>query len=226
MYIDSTYIILVIPAMLIALFAQMNVKSTFGRYSKLRNSRGLTGADVARAILLDNDLAQVQIERVPGQLTDHYDPRANVVRLSEAVYDSASVAAIGVAAHEVGHAIQYDKGYVPIKVRNAIIPVTRLGSTLAWPLALLGLLFSIEPLITAGILLFVAVVVFQLITLPVEFNASARAMRTLRDREILAGEELTGARKTLTAAALTYVAALIVAVANLLRLIALSNRRR
>ena len=161
-----------------------------------------------------------------GSLTDHYDPKSNVVRLSESVYNSTSVAAIGVAAHEVGHAIQHANGYVPIKIRNAIIPVTNVGSALAFPLAIMGIIFSFEPLITIGIWLFVAVVFFQLITLPVEFNASRRALRTLKNDCFLVGEEYNGAKKVLTAAALTYVGALLVALGNFLRLLALSGRNR
>ncbi|HKM32643.1 MAG TPA: zinc metallopeptidase [Oscillospiraceae bacterium] len=226
MYFDVTYIYFVLPALIIALIAQANVKSTYAKYSKVSNMRLLTAYDVARRMLDDNDLHDVQIERVAGELTDHYDPRAKVVRLSTSVYDSTSVAAIGVAAHEVGHAIQYSVGYIPIKLRMAIIPVTRLGSNLAFPLAILGIILSKGFLIYAGILLFVAVVIFQLVTLPVEFNASTRAMKTLDERDILYGDELTGARKTLTAAALTYVAALAVAIGNLLRLLSLTRRRR
>ena len=226
MYFDVTYIYFVLPALIIALIAQANVKSTYAKYSKISNSRRLTAYDVARSMLDNNDLSDVQIERVAGELTDHYDPRAKVVRLSTSVYDSTSVAAIGVAAHEVGHAIQYSVGYLPIKLRMAIIPVTRLGSNLAFPLAILGIILSKGFLIYAGILLFITVVIFQLVTLPVEFNASRRAMKTLDERDILYGDELTGARKTLTAAALTYVAALAVAIGNLLRLLSLTRRRR
>lgn len=226
MYFDVTYIYFVLPALIIALIAQANVKSTYAKYSKISNLRHLTAYDVARSMLDNNDLSDVQIERVAGELTDHYDPRAKVVRLSTSVYDSTSVAAIGVAAHEVGHAIQYNVGYLPIKLRMAIIPVTRLGSNLAFPLAILGIILSNGFLIYAGILLFITVVIFQLVTLPVEFNASRRAMKTLDERDILYGDELTGARKTLTAAALTYVAALAVAIGNLLRLLSLTRRRR
>lgn len=226
MYFDVTYIYFVLPALIIALIAQANVKSTYAKYSKISNLRHLTAYDVARSILDNNDLSDVQIERVAGELTDHYDPRAKIVRLSTSVYDSTSVAAIGVAAHEVGHAIQYNVGYLPIKLRMAIIPVTRLGSNLAFPLAILGIILSNGFLIYAGILLFITVVIFQLVTLPVEFNASRRAMKTLDERDILYGDELTGARKTLTAAALTYVAALVVAIGNLLRLLSLTRRRR
>lgn len=222
---DPTYII-IIPAIIFALIAQMNVTSTFQKYSKVRNARGFTGRDVARQILDNNGLYNVRIEQVSGNLSDHYDPRNNVVRLSDSVYNSSSVAAIGVAAHEVGHAIQHSQGYTPIKIRSAIIPVSQIGSSLAVPLVILGLILSIQPFITFGILLFTTVVFFQAITLPVEFNASRRALATLRDNFILDGEELSQSKKVLTAAALTYVAALFSSLMSLLRLILLSGRRK
>ncbi len=225
-FFDQYYIMFVIPALIIVALAQMNVSSAFNKYSKLNNSRGFTGYDIARRILDQNGLYSVRIERVAGSLTDHFDPSASVVRLSDAVYNSRSVAAIGVAAHEVGHAIQHNVGYAPIKIRTAIVPITQLGSTLAWPLAIAGIVLSVEPLITIGIWLFVAVVVFQLVTLPVEFNASARALKTIREDMILEGAEYDGAKRMLQAAALTYVAALLMAIANLLRLLALANNRR
>ncbi len=225
-FFDQYYIMFVIPALIIVALAQMNVSSAFNKYSKLNNSRGFTGYDIARRILDQNGLYSVRIERVAGSLTDHFDPSASVVRLSDAVYNSRSVAAIGVAAHEVGHAIQHNVGYAPIKIRTAIVPITQLGSTLAWPLAIAGIVLSFEPLITIGIWLFVAVVVFQLVTLPVEFNASARALKTIREDMILEGAEYDGAKRMLQAAALTYVAALLMAIANLLRLLALANNRR
>lgn len=225
-FFDYYYWILVIPAVLISLWAQIRVKSTFHRYNSVWNKRGLTADVVARQILDQNGLHGVRIERVSGNLSDHYDPRTNVIRLSDSTFGSASVGAIGVAAHEVGHAIQYAKGYIPIKIRAAIIPVTQVGSTLAIPLVIFGLIFSLPFLITAGILLFSLVVLFQLITLPVEFNASRRALRTLDQENILDGQELNGAKKVLSAAAMTYVAALLVSLANLLRLILLTNRRR
>ena len=223
---DFYYLILVVPALLISLWAQFKVKSTFHKYAGYHSGQGYTAVMIARQILDQNGLFHVKIEMTSGNLTDHFDPRANVIRLSESVYHSTSVASIGVAAHEVGHAIQYSKGYLPIKIRNAVIPLTNIGSTLAFPLAILGVIFSFEPLITIGIWLFVAVVFFQFITLPVEFNASRRALNTLKNDHILIGEEYTGAKKVLTAAALTYVGALLVAVGNLLRLLALTGRRR
>ncbi len=225
-YFDPYYLFLVIPAVLIALWAQVNVSSTFRKYNNVRNVKGVTADEVARRILDDNGLYNVQIERVSGNLSDHYDPRSNVVRLSDSTYGNSSVGAIGVAAHEVGHAIQHATGYLPIKIRQAIIPVTQIGSSIAIPLAILGIIMSWNVLVTIGILLFSAVVLFQLVTLPVEFNASSRAMKTLETQNILEGGELVGAKRVLRAAALTYVAALIVAIANLVRLIALSNRRR
>lgn len=225
MYWDSTMIIL-IPAIIFSLIAQGMVQSAFNKYSKVRNSRGFTGADAARQILDRNGLSNVRIERVAGKLTDHYDPKANVIRLSDSVYGSDSVAAVGVAAHEAGHAVQYAVGYSPIKLRSAIIPVTQFGSQLSTPLVVVGILFSWDFLITAGILLFCAVVFFQAVTLPVEFNASGRAIATLRDDHVLEDDELKGAKKVLTAAALTYVAAMISAVLSLLRLVLLSRSRR
>lgn len=221
---DSTFFIFVIPALIVALIAQLNVKSTYAKYSKIGNSAGLTGAEAARRILDANGLYNVQIEHISGQLTDHFDPRTNIVRLSDSVYASQSVAAIGVAAHEVGHAIQYQQEYFPMRIRSAIIPVTNIGSTLAFPLVILGLIFAYPPLATIGIFLYLAVVLFQLVTLPVEFNASARALRTITDNGWLFGEEQKGAKKVLTAAALTYVAALFTAIMNLLRLMAIARR--
>ena len=225
-YFDYYYILFVIPPLIFAAWAQFKVKSTFHKYAGYHSGQGYTAVMIARQILDQNGLFHVKIEMTSGNLTDHFDPRANVIRLSESVYHSTSVASIGVAAHEVGHAIQYIKGYLPIKIRNAVIPLTNIGSTLAFPLAILGVIFSFEPLITIGIWLFIAVVFFQFITLPVEFNASRRALNTLKNDQILIGEEYTGAKKVLTAAALTYVGALLVAVGNLLRLLALTGRRR
>lgn len=224
-FMDSGYIMFVIPAMIIALFAQMNVSRAFNKYSKVYSSRGFTGYTIARRILDDNGLSHVQIQKVSGSLTDHFDPTASVVRLSDTVYNSNSVAAIGVAAHECGHAIQHGKGYLPIKIRSAIVPLTQIGSTIAWPLALMGIIFSVTPLIDLGILLFLVVVIFQLVTLPVEFNASTRALNIIKQNHILEDDELKGAGAMLRAAALTYVAALLVAVANLLRLVLLRGRR-
>ena len=225
-YFDRYYWILIVPAMIFAMWAQMRVSSTFNRYSKVGSARGLSAAQVCRQILDENGLFAVRVERVSGNLTDHYDPRSNVIRLSDSVYNSTSVAAIGVAAHEAGHAVQYSVGYVPIKIRNSIIPVSKLGSTLSMPILLVGLLFNSGVLVEIGILLFSTMALFQLVTLPVEFNASGRALRTLGDYHILDDEEIRMAGKVLKAAALTYVAALLSSAAQLLRLILLYGRRR
>ncbi len=222
---DIYYLILVIPAFLLSLIAQWGVKSTFRRYSKKQTERGTTGFDTARAILDKNGLGNISIEHISGELTDHYDPRAGVIRLSDSTYSSNSVAASGVAAHEAGHAVQYAVGYKPIKLRAAIIPVTNIGATLSWPAILLGLALGIRALIVVGILLFSFSVIFQLITLPVEFNASRRAVEVLDETDILSDDELRGAKKVLRAAAMTYVAALAVSLANLLRLVLLFRRR-
>lgn len=223
MYWDQTIIIL-IPALIFSLIAQLMVKGAFSKYSGVRNGRGYTGADAARAILDRNGLSYIRIEHINGELTDHYDPSANVIRLSDSVYNNDSVAAVGVAAHEAGHAVQYAEGYGPIKVRSAIIPITQFGSNLSTPLVILGIIFSSNVLITAGILLFCTVVLFQAITLPVEFNASGRALKVLREEHFLDDDEMKGAKSVLTAAALTYVAAMFSALASLARLLLIRNR--
>ncbi|MDE5946088.1 MAG: zinc metallopeptidase [Oscillospiraceae bacterium] len=216
---------LVIISFLVALWASFNVKSTFKKYSNVMNQRGYTADQIARMILDQNGLHHVSVERVNGNLTDHFDPSSNVVRLSDSVYGKSSAAAIGVAAHECGHAVQYAEQYTPMKIRSAIIPITNIGSNLAYPLVFLGIILGgIRPLITIGIWLFIAVVVFQLVTLPVEFDASGRAMKTLEQSGYLDTEELKQSRKVLTAAALTYVAALFTAIAQLLRLIDIGRR--
>lgn len=216
---------LVIISFLVALWASFNVKSTFKKYSSVMNHRGYTAEQIARMILDQNGLHHVSVERVNGHLTDHFDPSSNVVRLSDSVYGKSSAAAIGVAAHECGHAVQYAEQYTPMKIRSAIIPVTNIGSNLAYPLVFLGIILGgIRPLITIGIWLFIAVVAFQLVTLPVEFDASGRAMKTLEQSGYLDGEELKQSRKVLTAAALTYVAALFSAIAQLIRLIDIGKR--
>ena len=223
MYFDSTYLIL-IPAILFSLWAQSQVKNTYARYSK--EFAGLTGAEAARMVLEMNGVTGVTIQPIAGELTDHFDPRTNTISLSQGVYDVTSVAAVGVAAHEAGHAVQYAVGYSPIKIRTAIIPVTQIGSYLSWPLLLIGLLLGSETLDMAGVLLFCAVVAFQLVTLPVEFNASNRALDALGASGYLKEEQLNGAGKVLRAAAMTYVAALAQAVAQLLRLLMIANRSR
>lgn len=223
--IDEWYILLVLPAIILSLIASANVNSTFKKYSKVLSHRNTTGAEAARLVLQANGVYGVQIERVSGNLTDHFDPKSNVIRLSDSVYDSTSVAAVGVAAHEAGHAVQYAEGYAAMKLRAAIIPITNIGSNLAMPLILLGILLSAPILANIGILAFSFSTLFQLVTLPVEFNASSRAVKTI---EGFAGseEEVKCAKKVLRAAALTYVAALAVSLANLLRLIMIVNGRR
>lgn len=225
---DLYYLILIVPALLLGLWASYQVNHNFKKYSSVMSSRGYTGADAAGLILRQNDVNEVGVSRVHGNLTDHYDPRSKELFLSDNVYGSTSVAAIGVAAHEAGHAIQHAVGYFPIKVREVIVPVTQISSFLYLPLILLGLLLSFEPIISAGIVLFAVIVLFQLITLPVEFNASRRALKVLEENDILYGEELVGARNVLRAAALTYVAAMMTSIAQLLRFILLfgGNRRR
>ena len=228
---DWTYVVLVLPCILLSLWASSNVNSTFKRYAKQFSSRRITGADAARRVLAANGVHGVRIDRVSGSLTDHFDPKTNVIRLSDSVYDNASTAAIGVAAHEAGHAVQYAQGYGPIKLRAAIIPVTNIGSKLAMPLILIGLLLSFMEnfsffFVYLGIACFGLSLVFQLVTLPVEFNASRRAMVALEEGGILTDEERKGAKKTLKAAALTYVAATATALAQLLRLILLFGGRR
>lgn len=223
--IDMTYIVLVLPCVLFALWAQSRVNSTFSRYSKVHNLRGLTGAQAAEAVLRANGVTNVGIEYVSGKLTDHYDPRTNVIRLSSSVYSSTSVASVGVAAHEAGHAVQYAVGYSPIKLRAAIIPLTQAGATAAFPLILLGLVLNFGALIYVGIAAFALSTVFQLVTLPVELDASRRALQTIQQNGLLTADEYPMAKKTLNAAALTYVAALAVSLAQLLRLLVILGGR-
>ena len=228
---DMLYLILVLPCVLLALWASANVKSTFRKYAQQYSSRRITGAEAARRVLSANGVHDVRIERIGGDLTDHFDPSSNVIRLSDAVHDSTSTAAIGVACHEAGHAVQYAQHYAPIKLRAAIIPITNIGSKLAMPLILLGIVLSFLGemsyfFVYLGIAAFGLSLVFQLITLPVEFNASRRAMNAIADTDILTREEQKGARKTLTAAAMTYVAATAVALAQLLRLLLIFGGRR
>ncbi|EKP93738.1 zinc metallopeptidase [Thermaerobacter subterraneus] len=224
-YFDPLYFLFVGPALLLALWAQSKVSSAYETYSRVRASNGLTGADLARQLLRQAGLDDVRVEPIGGRLTDHYDPRSKVVRLSEGVYYGSTVAAQGVAAHEVGHALQHATGYVWLGLRNAIIPVTQFGSQLAFPLFFLGLILNLASLQNLGILLFSLAVLFQVITLPVEFNASSRALATLAGGGYLRGEEVQGARNVLQAAALTYVAAMVMAVMQLLYLLALRGRR-
>ena len=228
---DLTYIVLVLPCVLLAMLASARVNSTFNKYSNVHSLRRISGADAAQRVLSANGVSGVRIERVSGNLTDHFDPKSNVIRLSDSVYNSTSVAAIGVACHEAGHAVQYAQHYAPIKLRAAIIPITNIGSKLAMPLILIGLILSFGETISygfvyAGIACFSLSLVFQLVTLPVEFNASRRAMNAIEDGNILTDEEQKGARRTLTAAAMTYVAATAVSLAQLLRLLVLFGGRR
>lgn len=218
-------ILLVIPGFLISIWAQIKVSSTFNKYSQIRTKRGMTGYDAARKILDSNGLAHVRIELTGGHLSDHYDPRANVIRLSNGVYNSSSPAAIGVAAHEAGHAIQYATQYAPIKLRAGLVSITQFSSVLAIPLFFIGLFMASDGLMLAGIILYAAIAFFQLVTLPVEFNASGRALKVLSSSGMLDSKELNASRKVLTAAALTYVAALLTSLLTLLRLLLLANSR-
>lgn len=224
---DPTIILVLIGA-IISGIASMNVQRTYKKYSRIRNSRGITSNQVAEHILHAAGIYDVRIERIRGNLTDHYSPNEKVLRLSDAVYGQTSVAALGVAAHECGHAIQHQQGYAPLKLRSASVPLANIGSWVSWPIILIGLLIGYTPLAEIGVFLFTFVVVFQLITLPVEFDASARALRILEQDHILEGEEHVGATKVLKAAAMTYVAALFATILQLLRLVLLvsGNRRR
>lgn len=228
MYFDPTYF-LVLIGVVICLLAQAKVKGTFNKFSRVRNTRNLTGAQAAEQVLRSAGIYDVRIEHVSGNLTDHYDPKSKVLRLSDSVYGQTSVAAVGVAAHECGHAIQHARGYAPLRLRSALVPVANFGSAIAWPLILIGLLFSRQTssiLIELGILAFSAAVLFQLVTLPVEFNASNRAIRAIADTGMMHGEEIKGAKKVLNAAALTYVAGAASAILQLLRIILLTGGRR
>ncbi len=222
---DATYILLAIPTFIFAMWAQFKVNSTYKKYSQVATSRGMTGAEAARAILDRHELRNIRIEQIAGNLTDHYDPKNDVIRLSQGVHDSSSVAALGIAAHEAGHAIQHAQNYAPIRLREAIIPVSRIGSALSMPLVVIGLLLpAFETLIGVGIILFAFVTFFQLVTLPVEFNASSRAIAVLSDNGYVNEEESRGVRSVLSAAALTYVAALATSLVTLLRLLLLRRR--
>ena len=224
---DIYYLILVIPAVLFSLWAQSKVNSTFNEYSRHTTYSRMTGFEAARRILDANGLRHVNIERVTGNLTDHFDPKANVIRLSDSVYASSSVAAIGVAAHEAGHAVQYATGYTPIRVRGTILPVCQIGSQISWPMIFIGLVMNSQLMINVGLVLFASVAVFQFVTLPVELNASNRAMDALAMSGSITDDELYGVEKVLKAAAMTYVAALAVSLAQLLRLLLkLGNRDR
>ncbi len=220
------YIILVLPMMILSLIASAKVNSSFKKYSNVLSKRGLTGSQAAFEILRHYGITNVKIERVSGNLTDHFDPRTNVIRLSDTVFNSTSVAAIGVACHEAGHAAQHAEKYKPIEIRNKVLPIANIGSKAGFPLAIAGLIFNFQSLAIAGVIFFSFAVIFQLVTLPVEFNASKRALNVIESSYILDSNEKQGAKKVLTAAAMTYVAALAVSLANLLRLILMVNRRR
>jgi len=221
---DPTFL-LIIPALILAFYAQAKVKGTFNKFSKVRSQKGYNGAQLARLILDDHNLQEVKIKSVPGKLSDHYDPRTKSLGLSQDVYSGNSVAAAGIVAHEIGHAIQDQKAYTPLRIRNSIVPVTSLGSTLAFPLFFIGILASIPILMDIGIVLFSLAVAFSIITLPVEFNASSRAIKLLADGKYLTEQEIPMARKVLSAAALTYVAATTMAILNLARLLILRGSR-
>lgn len=223
---DFSYLLFLLPGIILSLWAQVKVKSTFNKYNNYPTRQGLTGAQAARYILDSNGLHGVSIERVAGNLTDHYDPKTNVVRLSDSTYGNASVGAVGVAAHECGHAVQYAQSYWPIKMRSAIVPICNIGSSLSVPLILIGFVLNILNLVYIGIVLFSLVVLFQLITLPVEFNASQRAITALDNSGMVTPDESMGVRKVLTAAALTYVAALLTSLLQLLYYVSLAGRRR
>lgn len=224
--IDYTYLIFVVPALIISLWAQMRVTTAFSKYEKIISRSCLSGADIAYKILTLNNITDVKIERVRGRLTDHYDPSSKILRLSDSVFSSQSIAAVCVAAHECGHAIQHAKGYTPLTVRTKIYPLVSISSSISIPLIIIGLIVNTPYLITAGIIFFSAVVLFQLITLPVEFNASKRAMTILAENQLLVNDELTGAKKVLSAAALTYVASALTSLMQLIRLIVIANNRR
>lgn len=221
---DPTFILL-IPAVILAIYAHSKVRSTYARFSEVTTAKRLSGAEVAEDLLRRRGIHDVTIEEVPGKLTDHYDPRDRTLRLSSDIFRGKSVAAVGIAAHEVGHAIQHNEGYRPMRIRGALVPVANIGSSLAFPLILFGFFFQITGLMDLGIIFFTAAVLFQLVTLPVEFNASSRAMATLESGGYLVGQEPDQARKVLNAAALTYVAATAMAVLQLLRLIILRGRQ-
>lgn len=221
---DPTFLLL-IPAILLAIYAQAKVQGTYAKFSKVKSQRGYTGAQLARYILDDRRMADIQVEPIPGELSDHYDPRSKKLKLSQGVYNSNSVAALGIVAHEVGHAIQDANAYVPLKLRNSFVPAANFGSGLAFPLFFIGLITSMPFLMDIGIILFALAVAFSVITLPVEFNASLQAIRILKDGNYLTSEELPLARKVLSAAALTYVAATAMAILNLVRLLMLRSSR-
>jgi len=225
-YIDYWYVILVVPAMILSLIASSSVKSTYAKYAKIAAKRGMTGYEIACEILRRSGITEVSVGRVKGELSDHYSPKEHIIRLSDGVYNGTSVAALGVAAHEAGHVLQYYGNYAPIRLRNSMLPVVNFGSSLSMPLVIIGFLLGSGMLVDIGIILFAVVVSFQVLTLPVEFNASSRALTQLESCGALASDELPKAKKVLNAAAMTYVASVAVSLAQLLRLILISNNRR
>lgn len=226
-YYDWSYILFMLPFFILSLVVQISMKSTFSKYSAIRNSRNLTGAQAAERVLMQNGVTGVRIEPIQGSFTDHFDPRTNVIRLSEPVYNAATIAAVGVACHEAGHAVQHAQNYLPNRIRSAILPAANIGSKFSWIIIVLGLVTSaLQPLLYIGIILFSAAVLFTVATLPVEFNASSRALSCIKETGMLSDNEYTGAKRTLQAAAMTYVASAATSVAQLLRLILIANRRR
>ena len=226
---DWTYLVFILPCIIISLICQANVSSAFSKYSKIPNSRGMTGAQAAEFVLRQNGVTGVRIEHVAGKLSDHFDPRTNVIRLSDSVYGSTSVAAVGVAAHEAGHACQHAENYLPNRIRSAVLPIARVGSQLSWIFIIIGLLFTAKVgyvMLYIGIILFSASVLFTLATLPVEFNASKRALACIRETGPMVGDEYNGAKRTLQAAAMTYVASALTAIMQLLRLLIIAQRRK
>lgn len=223
---DYYYLVLVVPAIILSLIAQVNIKKTYAQMAKISNSRHISGAEAANRVLKYYGIDNVRIERTQGKLSDHYDPRSNVIRLSPEVFSGNSIASVGIACHEAGHAAQHAQNFAPIKVRNAVLPVANIGSSMGFTIAILGYFMGFELLINVGIILFAAVVIFQLVTLPIEFNASRRAVRVIDETNMLDDGELPKARKVLRAAAMTYVASLLVSIMSLLRLILRTNRRR
>lgn len=226
---DWTYLVFIVPCIIISLICQANVSSAFAKYSKIQNSRRMTGAQAAEFVLRQNGVTGVRIEHVSGNLSDHFDPRTNVIRLSDSVYNSTSVAAVGVAAHEAGHACQHAENYLPNRIRSAVLPIARVGSQLSWIFIIIGLLFTAKVgyvILYIGIILFSASVLFTLATLPVEFNASKRALACIRETGLMTGDEYNGAKRTLQAAAMTYVASALTAIMQLLRLLVIAQRRK
>ena len=226
---DWTYFVFIVPCVIITLICQFRISSAYSKYSQIRNSRHMTGAQVAEYVLRTNGVTGVRIEQIVGQMTDHFDPRTNTIRLSEGVFNADSIAAVGIAAHEAGHAVQHAEGYLPNKIRGAVVPLANIGSKLSWIFILLGCLFSAQvgyTFLYIGIILFSLSVLFTVVTLPVEFNASSRALKVIKEGNLLVGEEYKGAKTTLQAAAMTYVAAALTAILQLVRLFVLARRRR